>query len=191
MSQKGSDLNDEEKIVLYSIGALDSKPLKSKTKVQKLLYLFSNVFPDFGKLLEFEPHLFGPYSEIVDNVLEDLLTLGYLKKSGTSYKLTEEGQEIFTSLKPKKEWIDVMNDFKELLYDLPDDEILTFIYVFYPNYISESAKWDELKPNRVNVAISLLKREKISFSKASELANMNPIDFEKYLVSKKIRWRRQ
>ena len=190
MAQKGGGLNDEEKIVLYSIGALDSEPLKSKIKVQKLLYLFSNVFPDFGKLLEFEPHLFGPYSEIVDNVLEDLLTLGFLKKSGHSYMLTEKGQEAFNSFKPRKELIDVMNDFKDFLHDLPDNEILTFVYVLYPDYISESAKWDELKPNRVNVAISLLKKEKISFSKASELANMNPVDFEKYLVSKKIRWRR-
>jgi hypothetical protein len=79
MIQK-NDLNDEEKIVLYSIGALGSRPLKSKVKIQKLLYLFSTIFPDFGELLEYEPHLLGPYSEIVDNVLEDLLTLGLVQK---------------------------------------------------------------------------------------------------------------
>jgi len=190
MAQKRIVLNDEEKIVLYSIGALDSQPLKSKVKIQKLLYLFSNVFPDFGELLEYEPHLLGPYSEIVDNVLEDLLTLGFVQKEGNYYTLTIKGQEIFDSLKPKRELIDVMNDFKEFLHDLPDNEILTFIYVFYPDYISESAKWNELKPNRIRVAISLLKKEKISFSKAAELAQMNPVDFERYLIAKNIRWRR-
>lgn len=191
MAQKRIDLNDEEKIVLYSIGALDSRPLKSKVKIQKLLYLFSNVFSDFGDLLEYEPHLLGPYSEIVDNVLEDLLTLGFIQKEGNSYTLTIIGQTVFNSIKPKKELIDVMNDFKEFLHDLPDNEVLTFIYAFYPDYISESAKWDELKPNRIKVAVSLLKKEKISFSKASELAQMNPVGFERYLISNNIRWRRE
>jgi Uncharacterised protein family (UPF0175). len=84
---------------------------------------------------------------------------------------------------------EVMDDFKEFLHDLPDTEVLTFIYAFYPDYMSESAKWDELKPKRIKVAISLLKKEKISFSKASELAQMNPIDFERYLISNNIKWR--
>lgn len=191
MAQNRIDLNDEEKIVLYSIGALNNRPLKSKVKIQKLLYLFSNVFSDFGKLLDYEPHLFGPYSEIVDDVLEDLLTLGLVQKEGNSYTLGIKGQDAFNAIKPKKELIEVMNDFKEFIHDLPDNEILTFIYVFYPDYISESAKWDEIKPNRIKVAVSLLKKEKISFSKASELAQMNPVDFERYLISNNIRWRRE
>lgn len=183
-------LNDEEKIVLYAIGALDSQPLRSKVKLQKLLFLFSKVFPDFADLLEYEPHLLGPYSEIVDNVLEDLLTLGLVEKERNSYKLTTKGQEIFNSIKAKKEFLEVMNDFKDFLHDLPYNEVLTFVYAFYPEYISESAKWDELKPNRIKVAVSLLKKGKIGFSKASELAQMNPIDFERYLISNNIRWRR-
>ena len=188
MIQK-NDLNDEEKIVLYSIGALGSRPLKSKVKIQKLLYLFSTIFPDFGELLEYEPHLLGPYSEIVDNVLEDLLTLELVQKKGNSYTLTSTGQDIFNSIIPKKEMTEVMDDFKEFLHDLPDTEVLTFIYAFYPDYMSESAKWDELKPKRIKVAISLLKKEKISFSKASELAQMNPVDFERYMISNNIKWR--
>jgi len=28
---------------------------------------------------------------------------------------------------------------------MPDDDVLTFIYVFYPDYTDESSKWDELK----------------------------------------------
>ena len=50
--------------------------------------------------------------------------------------------------------------FKEFLNDLPDEEILAFIYVSYPDYISESAKWDELKPERIKIAVSLLRKEK-------------------------------
>ena len=53
MIKKRIDLNDEEKIVLYSLGALDGQPL-NKVKIQILLFIFSNVFPDFGELLEYK-----------------------------------------------------------------------------------------------------------------------------------------
>ena len=65
-------LEDEERILLYSIGALDNTPIRNKTKLQKLLFLISNVFKEYSALLEFEPHLFGPYSEIANDTLEDL-----------------------------------------------------------------------------------------------------------------------
>ena len=58
-----SRLNPEERIILYAVGALD-KPLRSKVKLQKLLFLVSNVFDDISELMRFEPHFLGPYSEV-------------------------------------------------------------------------------------------------------------------------------
>ena len=83
------DLEDEEKIIIYSLGALDGTPLKSKIKLQKLLFLFSNVFDSYKELLEFEPHLFGPYSETINQLIEDLETLGIIDIDGNKYKLTK------------------------------------------------------------------------------------------------------
>ncbi len=182
-------LNDEEKLVLYAIGALDNSPLRSKIKIQKLIFLISNLFKDFQGLLRFEPHLFGPYSETLNNVLESLIRLDFVESIGSRYRLTNAGLEVYSSLKPKDELARVIDDFKLFLKDLSDNEILAFVYVSYPKYISDSVKWDELKPKRQNFAISLFKKNKVSFGKAAEIAGLNAVEFDEALKNKKIRWR--
>ena len=182
-------LNDEEKLILFTIGSLGLAPIRSKIKIQKILFLVSNVFKGFQNLLEFEPHLFGPYSETLDYVLESLIKLGLVKKEGISYRLTDDGKKLVESLKPKPELINVINDFKSFLNDLSDDEILVFVYASYPQFISESVKWEELKPKRVSIAHSLLNKGKISFSKAAEIAGMSSVDFDKLLKERGMAWR--
>lgn len=182
-------LNDEEKLILFTIGSLNRAPIRSKIKIQKILFLISNVFKGFQDLLEFEPHLFGPYSETLDFVLDSLIKLGLVKKEGSNYSLTDDGQRLVKSFKPKPELINVINDFKSFLNDLSDDEILVFIYASYPRFISESVKWDDLKPNRVSIAHSLLNKGKISFSKAAEIAGMSSVNFDKLLKSRGMTWR--
>ncbi|HNR44659.1 MAG TPA: UPF0175 family protein [Methanofastidiosum sp.] len=184
-----SSLEKEEKIIIYAIGALDNAPVRSKIKLQKLLFLVSNVFREYEDLLEFEPHLFGPYSEIVNDILEDLIKMELVEKYGSSYKLTPLGNDLYTRIQPTKELESVIIDFKDFLNDLSENELLSFIYVTYPNYIGESAKWNELKKDRIRYAISLLKKQKISFSKASELAGLNSIEFDEQLKSRGIKWR--
>ena len=184
-----NSLNNEEKLLLYSIGALNNIPIRSKTKLQKLLFLFSNIYRDFQEPLEFEPHLLGPYSETIDYMLEDLMRLDLIDKRNRGYLLTSKGHEIYAELKPDKEVMKVIEDFKEFLNNMSDDEVLTFIYVFYPKYIAESARWDELKKNRINIAVSLLKKQKISFNKAVEIADVNIDRFENLLLERKVRWK--
>ena len=183
------DINDEEKLVLFSIGALGNIPLRSKIIIQKLLFLIANVFKGFHELLRYEPHLYGPYSETVENVLYSLVKVGYIEKIENQYRLSKEGVNIFKSLHPKPELVNVIEDFKRFLNDLNFNELLAFIYVSYPEYISESVKWDELKTRRKDIAISLLRKKKVSFAKASEIAGMSGIEFDNLLKEMGIRWR--
>jgi uncharacterized protein YwgA len=185
----GPELSDEEKILVYALGALGHSPLRTKVMIQKLLFLFSNVFTGFKGLLRFEPHLLGPYSETVENTLQSLIQLGLVQERGSGYQLTSDGQELFDMLSPKEEIVKVISDFKEFLHDLSEDEILTFIYSIYPEYIAESARWDKLKSRRLELAISLLRKGKLSFSKAAEVAGMNVGDFERALNERRVRWR--
>ena len=183
------DLEDEEKLLLYVIGALNYAPLRSKIKIQKLIFLISNVFRGFQQLLHYEPHYLGPYSETLENTLNSLIRLGYIEAKDSNFRLTKKGVNIFESLTPKPELVRVIEDFKGFLNDLSDNEILAFIYTSYPEYISESVKWDELKPKRVNFAISLLKNDKVSFGKAAEIAGLNQIEFDRILKGRNLRWR--
>jgi len=184
-----SKLEDEEKIILYSLGVLDNVPIRSKTKLQKLLFLLSNVFEDYADLLNFEPHLCGPYSERADDLLEDLIKLDLVQHSGNQFSLTGLGVELYERLHPKKELLDVLADYKSFLNDLSEDELLTFIYVTYPNTISEAIKWEQLKKNRVSCALKMLKKSKIGFAKAVEIANMPYNDFSLLVKNEGIRWK--
>jgi len=52
-----------------------------------------------------------------------------------------------------------------------------------------SARWNRLKPRRVDLAISLLRKEKVGFSKAAEIAGMTAGDFDRTLRERRVRWR--
>lgn len=171
-----SRLNPEERIILYAVGALD-RPLRSKVKLQKLLFLVSNVFDDINELMRFEPHFLGPYSEVIVSVTEQLETLGLIQKETEGYTLTPMGAEVFARLRPVPQLVSVMADFKELLNDLNDNDVLTFIYACYPQYTKESLLWEDLQKNRMRVAVSLLRKGKLSTGRAAQVAGLGEADF--------------
>ncbi|GLI11558.1 hypothetical protein MARBORIA2_06480 [Methanobrevibacter arboriphilus] len=182
-------LEGDQKLLIYAVGSLDT-PLKSRIKLQKLFFLVSNVFEDINDAFRFEPHLFGPYSEILDETSEELIDLDLIKKNKNSpFLLTAKGKEEYEKLSPKKELKEVIDDFKNFLNDMSDDEVMTFIYAFYPDYISESTKWDKLKKKRSKIALNLLKKRKISFSKAVQLSELGYREFQDLANSEGIKWR--
>jgi len=171
------ELESDQKLLIYAVGALGT-PLKTRIKLQKLFFLVSNVFEDIGNAFRFEPHLFGPYSEILDETSEELIDLDLIRKNKNKpFSLTTKGRDEYEKLSPMKELKDVIDDFKGFLNDMSDDEIMTFIYTFYPNYISESTEWDRLKKKRMKIALDLLKKDKISFSKAVHLSGKKYREF--------------
>ena len=190
MEKLFTSLEDEEKIVIYTLGLLNNAPIRSKTHLQKIIFLVSNVFKNLSDLFEYEEHLFGPYSENLNYVLEDLIKMGLIIQKGNSYELTQKGIEIFNHLSPNQNLVEVIKDFKEFLNNLSQNELLAFIYVSYPDYIGESVKWNEIKKKRVYYASQLLKNEKISFGKALQLSGLNIVDFQEYLKQNNIKGRR-
>ncbi|MDH7508937.1 MAG: UPF0175 family protein [Methanomassiliicoccales archaeon] len=183
---RGEELELEEQVVLYCIGALN-RPLRSELYLQKLLFLVSNVFPELKDELRFEPHLMGPYSFKVSQILEDLITDELVEKRKGGYKLTQTGGRTFSSLTLPRELRNVIEEFKDILPDLTEDELLVFVYALYPDYISESTRWDRLRPKRKELAASILRKSKVSFSQAARIAGMNSVSFADYLKKRGIR----
>lgn len=182
-------LDADQKLFIYAVGALD-EPLRSKIKLQKLFFLVSNAFEDIDNLFKFEPHLFGPYSESLEDLSNEILKLGLIDKKGSSFILSNKGKSEYNNIHPKSELKNIIEEFKEFLNDLPDDEVMTFIYACYPDYISESIKWDKLKQNRIGVALDLLKNNKISFSRAAEVSGKDFAEFKNIAKENEIRWRK-
>jgi uncharacterized protein YwgA len=181
------DLEDEDKIILYALGVLDYEPLRSKVKLEKLLFLVSNVFENYSDLLDFDEYLLGPYSEIVNDALENLIRSGVVGQQKNHYYLTDLGMQLYDRLKPQEELVQVLEDFKKFLNDLRDDEVLAFVYVTYPRFQKESKKWDNLKKNRIDIAISLFKKNKVSLSKAVEISGLNPTNFMSIIKRRGVR----
>ena len=126
-----SRLNPEERIILYAVGALD-KPLRSKVKLQKLLFLGSNVFDDINELMRFEPRFLEPYSEVIVSVTEQLETLGLIQKKRRLHPYSHGGGGVRSASTSASVGL-VMADFR-VTNDLNDNDVLTFIYACYPQY---------------------------------------------------------
>ncbi|HKM14023.1 MAG TPA: UPF0175 family protein [Candidatus Methanomethylophilaceae archaeon] len=184
-----SRLDTSEKIILFCMGALN-KPLKSKVDVQKIVFLCNNELPEiFDGLYHFQAHKKGPYSEKIDEDVNVISSSGLV--SGINFGLSDLGYGVYNRILPRvaEPLKSTIYENKDFIHGLSDDELLTFIYVAFPDYIVNSEEWGRLKTNRIKNAVSLLKKEKISASRAAEIAGMNYYDFEDYLKSLKVKWK--
>ena len=87
--------------------------------------------------------------------------------------ITEKGKEIAKEIM-KKVNMNIhyaLSEYKELLNDTSNDELLSYIYSAYPNMIRESTNYEKLKPNIEYHILSLVGKQKISAQRASELLN--------------------
>lgn len=119
----------------------------------------------------------------------DLRKLGLVEKKGSRYKLSSKGVDVYKKIPIKEQMKTVMEDFKEFLNDLNQKELLAFIYITYPEYIEEATRWDEIRENREEIAISLLSKNKVSFGKAAEISGLNQKEFQKILEKRGVKWR--
>lgn len=108
-------------IILGSMGGT----IESKTKIQKLCY-FLSIFlsEDFG----FRAHYYGPYSQQVENALDELRGMGFVSAERVSfgavsggfevvrfdYSLTSDGKAIFQELKGMLEAKKMMEQLKKM-----------------------------------------------------------------------------
>jgi uncharacterized protein YwgA len=184
-----SNMDASQKIILYCIGAL-GEPIKNQVKIQKTIFLSSKSLPEiFEDEYTFQKHKKGPYSEKIDEDISVIRSEGYI--SGSDFNLSNRGRKVYNAIElsirdPLKS---VIQDSKKFVVGLTDDELLTFIYTLFPEYTEDSEVWENLKSNRVKNAVSMLKKGKITASRAAEIAGMNYYDFEDYLRKLKIRWK--
>jgi len=54
----------------------------------------------------------------------------------------------------------MISDFKNLLNDLNEDEVLTIIYFTFPEFTEESLVLDRINKNRKSVALNYTKKKR-------------------------------
>ena len=141
---------------------LNDEPLMGNTKLQKIMFLLSDVVEEVKDDCGYDADMYGPYSEIVNYELNDLTEMGILRCVRDKIETTSMGQDIAEELlkRERREIIDLLSKYKAFLNDLTVNETLAYIYSAYPSMASASIKIDELKPNMENYIMSLVKKTK-------------------------------
>jgi len=160
MKSREYDFEPEEELILLCLGANNYSPVKTKIQYQKILFLFSNFKPKYLELFEYEPYNFGPYSEPAESIIEDFMVMGFVNKTNSQFFLTEKGKEIVENIKKNtdSELLDILDSLKNLANNLSDKELMTFIYLTFPEYTKNSTIWDKLKLELPTLIQSLEKK---------------------------------
>jgi predicted HTH domain antitoxin len=173
-------------LILLLLDSLDGKPIKGKLSLQKQIFLLSRYLGLENEAL-YEPHHYGPYSEVVDIDLEQLVLMD-LAHINDEIRITEEGRKLAEKIKEKidKEKLKLIDEVKEWLYDLDNDELMALIYFSFPEMAIESRELERIRRKRVMLAASLYAKGKISLEKAADIAGMSLVDFMNFLKKRKI-----
>jgi len=176
-----------KKYVLFLLNSNNNAPIDGVTKFMKELFFISKNIPSLEDRADFEPDNYGPNSDVVDNVLTELSTLGWVNKKNNKYKISEEGEKILhesESISVDEEGM--VSFIKSLINDLTYDEFMTLTYYNYPDMTTESLVSEKIRSKRKEIALSLLKKNKISKSKAAEIYGVPLRDFYKIIEQKGI-----
>ncbi|WP_232703164.1 hypothetical protein [Halobacterium wangiae] len=172
-------LNNAEKIFVMLVDAEGGRSIPGKLWLQKEMFLIAKNLKPLEYYLSYEPHLQGPYSEEVDNLLENLDYRGIICRRGRDITLTETGESIADFLRSSAddELIALIQDVKNLANDLTKDELLVYVYYTYPEMTEASLEKPNLEENREVLARSLYQKGKVTAEKAAELADRDTENF--------------
>jgi uncharacterized protein YwgA len=180
-SVSAGELNLVDEYILALLQANGGSRLPGKIYLQKEMYLLQRAFPELGSELDFEPYFLGPHSSILEDEADQLARSGLIRVAEGDVSLTDRGKRaaIDAERKLPKGRLERIGEFKSLLNDLSNDELLSFIYFGYPDseVARESAEYQRLSSTRQRTARSLYRRGKISAERAAELAGDTLEDF--------------
>lgn len=169
------DLSDLGVAIVHLLYAGGITAIRGDVRFQKEMFLIADYIERVREEAQFIPHIFGPYSESVEIALEDLISLGLVRKSGNAYILTLEGVQVWEKIKSafSDDESGAIEDYKAFFNDMSSDEILLFVYVTYPEYTQESVRYRDILLKRVPLSVSLYRKDKVSLEKGAYLAGMN------------------
>ena len=166
---------------LLALFYVSNGKIEGSLRLHKELFLVSRGIPELLEDDNYGPHNYGPYSEEIDEDVLGLLEVeGLLKifkgdSSSTIYLLTENGKtaakEAFSDFDENTQ-----ASFKrvyELLSGLTSDEILFIVYTMYPGMAIYSTVYDRILANKVRIAKSIYRKNKLSLKKLAELAQVD------------------
>lgn len=155
------------------------EPIKGKTWLQKEMFFISKNVPELVEATGFEDYRFGAYSDVLDDVLDQFITDRYVEVDSGKIQLTGKGAPFAKHLweGASKNEKDIVQEIKELLNDMTNDELLGFSYSAYPSMKRFSDFTETFEAEKVKIATALLRKGKVSREKAAEIAGLPLTEF--------------
>ncbi|AEK19747.1 hypothetical protein [Methanococcus maripaludis] len=167
-----------EQYVIILLGVGDS-PVPSKTHLQKEFFILQKAAPKLSKIVNFKKHYFGPYSEEIDDILENPICCdGAIITENNKIMLSEIGQKEYENLvnlygknEKFKELLNVAKLIRKMYDKLNNEELLLLIYLTYGEYTENSVVAEKiLEPvKRVSIAKNLYRKGLISDERLHEI----------------------
>lgn len=182
-------LNSVQKYALLYAKAKGREPVRGKLWYQKGLFLLAQKSPDLAEELAYEPALMGPFSDALNWNLEQLEAIGLLKKTDSRFWATDFGGECVRVLQQEidRSEFERADEIKELINDLPSNELLALVYVLHPETTSESREVERILPKRVELAVSLYRKGKVGLELGSRIAGLPVQEFASILAERGLR----
>lgn len=180
------DANPIVKIILILLLQKNKEKIPGKLWLQKELYVILKNLKTVTTEEIYEPHLLGQYSEDAEVAVEQIGMMGLLDPMEKGFILSEKGEKVAKeALKEfSQEALQFIEEIKVFLNDMKKNELLGYIYYTYPEMAVNSIKKQEIEQKRVEIALQLYLKEKISIGKAVEIAGIKRIDLIKLLRKK-------
>lgn len=177
MNKIEENLSELQKYMILLLASNNNAPIRGNIWFQKELFLIAKNIKSIEEEAAFCSDMYGPYSENASEQLEELELDEIIKKDGSKIIISKTGEIVAKNIQRNtpKSIIAMIYEFKVLLNDLDNDEILALIYFTFPDYTEESLIINKIIQKRKEIAIRLYKKEKVSLQKASEIAGM-PLD---------------
>jgi len=166
------DMSELQQYIVLLLSSNNKESIKGNTWFQKELFLIAKNITEIEEEASFISDFYGPFSENAKEQLSELELDEIVGKDGNKMFLSKLGFQVAQKIEQKtpKQRLEMISDFKNLLNDLNEDEVLTIIYFTFPEFTEESLVLDRINKNRKSVALKLYKKEKISVQRAAEIA---------------------
>lgn len=166
-----ADGDTVQKYLVLLAGADGGEPIRGRTRLQKMMFMASKSDDELGTEGCFGPDNYGPYSEVVDEELEYLSSIGVLRPAGGGIGTTRAGRRIAREVSKacSSDTLLMVRNVKRFLNDMTTRELLGYIYAAYPETAGESAEYERIKPQIEGILVSLIRKEKITSGHAAKL----------------------
>jgi predicted HTH domain antitoxin len=178
-------LNTAEKLVLLLLDAQNGRAIPGNIYAQKEMFLLADKLPSDELLsyLDYQSYFQGPFSETVNNIIEDLEYYGAASRDRSGIRPTKKGQAAANLIKggTNDRVQSNIKEVKDLVNDLSKDELLVYVYYNYEEYTTESLEKEDLEGKRRRVAKKLYSQDKVDVEEAADLAGVSIGEFRKEL----------